>query len=426
MTEENKAITEDDLEEKIKKLSAKLKDIETRYTNLQQQVENISTNVEDLSNKLAEITNNFSDSENKINTTLQQFNNTIAEYNNRLNSLETQADTYKTNTETKIEELDTRIEEWMGENTEYLDNSKESIEKLLTEVKEYIEDKETKTDELYETTTDNFTEKEEELARLIKQYQTDIDVSVNKIDKLNTEAINSNSKIKQIEADSVVFKETVDEYINNMQEAAKNISAQILMCKEKTDEAFKKNDDLTIQIEEQLQKATGISLFHTFQKRKEDLEKTQAWWLVGVIISTIALIIISLKVMGSLQHLPANTPIDWFKDVVLKFTLSMPILYLLYFFTDRYTKTRRLIEEYAFKSTISLALKPYFDLIKGLDGEEEEKDKNFLIAVIGNIFTTPTDKVFRTTEKQYTLDFSNYYKSIADIIKPVENKENNG
>ena len=64
-------------------------------------------------------------------------------------------------------------------------------------------------------------------------------------------------------------------------------------------------------------------------------------------------------------------------------------------------------------------------MIKGLNGEEEEKDKNFLIAIIGNIFTTPTDKVFRTTEKQYTLDFSNYYKSIADIIKPNKQQDEN-
>ncbi len=426
MTEENKAITEDDLQEKIKKLSAKLKDIETRYTNLQQQVENITTDIEDLSNKPEEIIDNFSDSENKINTALQQFNSTLNEYNNRLNSLETQADTYKANTEIKIEELDTRIEEWMDENTEYLENNKTDIEKLLASVQEYVNDKETKVDEYFECAKDYFTDKEDELARLIKQYQSDVEVSVNKIDKLNTEAINSNSKIKQIEADSTVFKETVDEYIENMQETTKDINKHLTDCQDKTDKVFKKNDDLTTQIEEQLQKATGISLFHTFQKRKEDLEGTQAWWLAGVIISTVALIIISFKVMGSLQHLPANTPIDWFKDVILKFTLSMPILYLLYFFTDRYTKTRRLIEEYAFKSTISLALKPYFDLIKGLDGEEEEKDKNFLIAVIGNIFTTPTDKVFRTTEKQYLLDFSNYYKSITDIIKPVEDKENKG
>ncbi len=423
MTEENKAITEDDLEKKIKELSEKLEEIETRYTNLHQQVENIANDVEDLNSKPEEINSNLSESENKINTTLQQLNNNLNDYNNRLNSLEAQADTYKTDTETKIEELDTRIEEWMGENTEYLENSKTDIENLLTGAQEYVKDKEAKVDDYFECAKDNFTDKEGELARLIKQYQSDIEVSVSKIDKLNTEAINSNSKIKQIEADSVVFKETVEEYIENMQETTKNINEHLTDCQDKTDKVFKKNDDLTNQIEEQLQKATGISLFHTFQKRKEDLEKTQAWWLVGVIVSTVALIIISLKIMGSLQYLPTNTPIDWFKDVILKFTLSMPILYLLYFFTDRYTKTRRLIEEYAFKSTISLALKPYFDLIKGLDGEEEEKDKNFLIAVIGNIFTTPTDKVFRTTEKQYMLDFSNYYKSIADIIKPVENKE---
>lgn len=209
-----------------------------------------------------------------------------------------------------------------------------------------------------------------------------------------------------------------------MQETTKDINKHLEDCQDKTDKAFKKNDDLTAQIKEQLQKATGISLFHTFQKRKEDLEKTQKGWLLGVIVSILTLIGISIWVMLSLQTIPTNTPIDWFNDVILKFTLSSPAIYMLCFFTDRYAKTRRLVEEYAFKSTISLALKPYFDLIKGLDGDEEEKDKNFLIAVIGNIFTTPTDKVFRTTEKQYTLDFSNYYKNIADIIKPVENKEN--
>lgn len=426
MTEENKAITEDDLEKNLEELSAKLKEIETRYTNLQQQVENIATDIEDLSNKPEEITNNFSDSKDKIDTTLQQFNNTLDEYNNRLNSLETQADAYKADTETKIEELDVRITEWMDENTEYLNDKKENIEKLLVEVEEYIEDKEAKTNELYENTTDNFADKEKELTSLIKHYESDIDVSVNKIDKLHTEAINSNSKIKQIEADSAVFKETVDEYIENMQETTKDINKHLADCQDKTDKVFKKNDDLTTQIEEQLQKAAGATLFHTFHERKKELEATQAGWLTGLILSISILIGISIWVMICLQHVPVDTPVDWFKDVVLKFALSSPAIYMLCFFTDRYAKTRRLIEEYAFKSTISLVLKPYFDLVKSLNGEEEEKDKNFLIAVIGNIFTTPTDKVFRTTEKQYMLDFSNYYKSITDIIKPVEDKENKG
>ena len=426
MTEEKNAITEDDIEEKIKKLFAKLEEIETRYTNLQQQVGDITTDVEDLSNKPDEITNNFSKSENKINDILQQFNNTLNDYNGRLSSLENQADTYKTDVETKIEELDVKIEECMGENTGYLNKQKENIETLLVDVEEYIEDKKVKTNELYETTTNNFADKEKELTSLIKHHESDVETSVNKIDKLHTEAINSNSKIKQIEADSTVFKETIDEYVENMQETTKNINKHLADCQDKTEQVFKKNDDLTMQIEEQLQKAAGATLFHSFYERKKELEKTQAGWLTGLIISIIILIGISIWVMICLQNVPIDTPIDWFKDIVLKFALSSPAIYMLCFFTDRYAKTRRLIEEYAFKSTISLVLKPYFDLVKGLDGDEEEKDKNFLIAVIGNIFTTPTDKVFRTTEKQYMLDFSNYYKSITDTINPIDNKENKG
>ena len=66
---------------------------------------------------------------------------------------------------------------------------------------------------------------------------------------------------------------------------------------------------------------------------------------------------------------------------------------------------------------------PYYDLVQGLDDDTQEKDKDFLIAVIGNIFKTPTDKVFKTKEAQFDLDFSNYYKNIANVFAPNANRD---
>lgn len=417
-------MTEEKIEKKIEALLKNLEKIEIRYTNLQEQVNGLENNLEDICNKPEEIIEDFKQSNSQIQEEIKCTETSIEDLKNQLGILTSEAQTYKKDIENKITELDTKIEEWMDENTDYLDNKKNEIKNTLESAQEYVEEKQNNMDSIYDSTLEDFEDKKVELTKLVKEYESNADISTNKLDRLNTEAINSNSRIKQIEADSTVFKETIDEYIENMQESTKNINKHIADCQDKTAEIFEKNDRLTESIEEQLQKATGISLFHTFQKRKEDLEKTQNGWLAGIIVSILILIGISIWVMVALQHIPTNTPIDWFKDVILKFALSSPAIYMLCFFTDRYAKTRRLVEEYAFKSTISLALKPYFDLVKGLDGNEEEKDKNFLIAVIGSIFTTPTDKVFRTTEKQYTLDFSSYYKSISDIIKPKITEDN--
>lgn len=415
MTDENKNINIQDLENKLKELSQQLSGIEVRFTNLHEQVSKINDSISNIENKPNDILNSLNVSEDKIQ---EKFETLETKMNDTICELNTNTEDFKNNVDTKIDELDNRIVEWMDENTKYLEDKKTEIESLLNATNQYIQTKETETNGLYKNITEYFSSQKEELNKLINQHKTNASEVLTKLEKLNTDAMASNSSIKQIEADVKAFSDSVNKYITDMQESKKNINEDIGRFENVTDEICSKNEELTKQIEEQLQKATGASLFHTFQARKEDLEKTQYWWLGGIIVSTIILIYVSLKITGSLQHLPVGTPIDWFKDVFLKIALSTPVLYLLYFFTDRYTKTRRLVEEYAFKSTISLALKPYFDLIKGLNGEEEEKDKNFLIAVIGNIFTTPTDKVFRTTEKQYMLDFSNYYKSIADIINP--------
>ena len=112
---------------------------------------------------------------------------------------------------------------------------------------------------------------------------------------------------------------------------------------------------------------------------------------------------------------------DWITKILFKFLLPLPLVYLIVFVTDRYAKERRLLEEYAFKSTISLALKPYFKMVTNKDLTDDERE--FLIKSIENIFTTPTNKVYRTKECQNKIDISHLTEmTVSEAITQYEEK----
>lgn len=379
---------------------------------------------------LAELNEKQSDIENLINeintakeTFIKTINEQLSHYDEKFRKNNEAINTQKDNVEQSSSEL---VSKFAALTEKYEQEANTAIEKIQGKIEESTDLLNNEQDNFDKFLSDNRTDYDKqfkEIDSLISQYKASTTESLTSIKARLDESTNNSEKIKQIEAQVKVFKETVDEYVHNMDATTAETNKNTKKFSEETQSIIDTNKQLTEEIKEQLEKATGVSLFHMFQKRKEALEKNQKWWLLGIIASVILLIFFSWKIICSLPVVQ-NSTIDWFKDAIFKFTLSSPAIYLLYFFSDRYTKLRRLIEEYAFKSAISLALTPYFDLVKGLDDKTEEKDKDFLIAVIGNIFKTPTDKVFRTKESNYDLDFSSYYKNIANVFNPSTSEEN--
>lgn len=113
-----------------------------------------------------------------------------------------------------------------------------------------------------------------------------------------------------------------------------------------------------------------------------------------------------------------STEIDWYK-VIVKIGISLPLIYTVVFLSNRYTKERRLVEEYAFKSTISLALTPYADLVKKIEDEgSDSKYRDFIINSIDNIFSVPTDKAFGMNKtKETNIDIKNLNELLEVITK---------
>lgn len=392
----------------------------------------LKANLEEFSSLIENIVankNKFDETLTDIDTKEKSFNqnieNQLADYKNKFTDLETELENIKTSYADNFKILNTQYTEIIDKYENDVEAKLEVIREKISNTTDLLNNKQNEFNDFIANNKTNYEKQYEDLKTLVSQYKSSTTESLTSIKARLDEATENSEKIKQIESQAKVFKDNLDGYIQNMTSKTEEIEVKTQQYKSETDNIINTNKALTEEIKEQLQKATGVSLFHMFQQRKMALEKNQGWWLGGVIASIIALVCFSWWIISSLQSVPQNGNIDWFKDAIFKFTLSTPVIYLLYFLTDRYTKLRRLIEEYAFKSAISLALTPYFDLVKGLDDGTQEKDKDFLIAVIGNIFKTPTDKVFRTKEGQFDLDFSSYYKNIANVFIPSNSNDIN-
>ncbi len=419
---------EDNTNEEIQPtLEENLKQANSDATELIQELEVKKVEYNNLLQELTTAKEGINSSLTEVNTVHQNFlndiNKQLEEYSQKFTTINSDIENLKTSSEETITTLEAQFNNLVEKYTSTADTKMAEMSSKVDEMSDKLDEENTEFDKFLKDNKADYEQQYEKIKTLVSQYQASTTESLTSIKARLDEATTNAEKIKQIEAQSKVFKDTLDEYIKNMTSKTEEIESKTKQYSDDTQAIINTNKELTDEIKEQLQKATGESLFHMFQQRKTDLEKNQWKWLLGIIFAIAILIGFSIWIIHSLPTVSQNNNIDWFKDAIFKFTLSTPVIYLLYFLTDRYTKLRRLIEEYAFKSAISLALTPYFELVQGLDDETQEKDKDFLIAVIGNIFKTPTDKVFKTKETQFDLDFSSYYKNIANVFVPNANKD---
>lgn len=219
-----------------------------------------------------------------------------------------------------------------------------------------------------------------------------------------------NLSVAEISAHEAKIKEffsQINEYRNVINAVEENAKNTIKVNTEKTNTLIATLTSLEDQIKEQLQKATGVSLFHSFGTRQGLLKTSAKNWLYTLIILVIVALVLPIYVIST------TTAID--TAFFLKLSMSLPLIYAFTFCTLQYSRERKLEEEYAFKSNISISLVPYKELVEKLvDGgrpEEKQKYTEFIIDSISKIFTSPTERIFDHESKQKG--------SNTDIIKQV-------
>ena len=224
------------------------------------------------------------------------------------------------------------------------------------------------------------------------------------------------ASVNAIEPKIKAFYELVDDYRAKILAATQDAEETVKDNKASTAELIATLKHLEDQIKDQILRATGHSLFHSFQTRQDTLVKSKEFWVKAIAVCVILAIGLPVFVI-----LTSST-----HDFIffLKISMSIPIIYALSFCTLQYSRERKLEEEYAFKASISISLEPYKDLVSKLidptQQTEREKFATFIIESVSKVFTSPTDKVFDAGEKKHGFLRRRDLKDLTEIVKTLK------
>ncbi len=175
-------------------------------------------------------------------------------------------------------------------------------------------------------------------------------------------------------------------------------------------------NELEGRIKESIERATGYTLFHSFQKRQIDLAKSKRFWGIALACAVGVSLIVSGIFIYSLRFIQTYNAAFY-----LKLSISLPIIYAIAFCSVQYGRERRLEEEYAFKSTISISLDPYQKLVAQLvdrsKPEELAKYTAFVIDSVNRVFTSPTERIFDESSGEKNSP-EKIIKAVGTVVEP--------
>lgn len=176
-------------------------------------------------------------------------------------------------------------------------------------------------------------------------------------------------------------------------------------------------NELEGRIRESIERATGYTLFHSFQKRQMDLAKSKKFWGIALACAVGVSLIASGAFIYSLRFVQVYNAAFY-----LKLSISLPIIYAIAFCSLQYARERRLEEEYAFKSSISISLDPYQKLVAQLidrnKPEELSKYTAFVIDSVNRVFTSPTERIFEDNSGDKN-SAERIIKAMGDVVEPI-------
>lgn len=204
------------------------------------------------------------------------------------------------------------------------------------------------------------------------------------------------------------------EVITTLQKVAAEQNGVISELATKTKDLVGRNSELADKVSDLLQKAAAGRLFQSFNIRKIEHTAGSRFWMWMVLGSAV---ILTTMAFGLAWMVHTKGIVSY--EFLIKLSVSFPIIYWLVFSTRQYTKAKRLEEEYAFKSAISLSLEAYRDLIKRESGETTKAEViPFITDAVNKIFSSPSQAIAEQPHKEDT----DVAESLIDKVLKLANK----
>ncbi|ATU08789.1 coiled-coil domain-containing protein [Methanohalophilus portucalensis] len=222
----------------------------------------------------------------------------------------------------------------------------------------------------------------------------------------NTSKITSELESRHNRTESMV--DTISEFhesINNYKESLDD-------HENKTQELIENNKELESKITDLLSSAVGGALGKTFGERKSELKDSEIFWKNATFVA----ILILFGAAGAL-YFEILSGVDETATIISKISLLIPASAAVWFTASNYNRERKLLEEYAFKSSLSLSLDSYRKVLnEELDGDERVKIAEFLINSMEKIYSSPLENISKHSPKD-EIEISLFEKMMNSIGK---------
>ena len=287
-----------------------------------------------------------------------------------------------------------------------LNNESERLNTLMYEFsksKNDLDNKIIETNEFYNTikekaksATDNDS--------LILSCLSSSEANKNTIETLKTNIANSEQKIS----------DNIENYRKQFEEVIAKNTRSLSLIKE-AEELQKKILSQKDTVENLIGAAADGSLGSHFKERKEQIRDNVYIFLKIIIFSLLAT---CAWVWFVFKDFDSNSS-DWV-HFVINVLRTLPAWFLVWWLIDRYTKERKLQEEYAFKSAIAMTMREHSKLLKNTDsGDVDKRDSQqiMLLKALENIYRNPDTRQDKEKDNLTPKNLEAVLSKITDLIK---------
>lgn len=203
-----------------------------------------------------------------------------------------------------------------------------------------------------------------------------------------------------------------------------HLDTMLAELKEYDDKMKAKHDEYDKMIKGLHERATNASLSASYQEQKKDIYEIIKLWNGGFIACVSALIGVSIWTLGNINVLLTNMVDTNAFNVALfslidKFVISLPIIWLAVFCSNRRKEAARLYQEYAHKVAVTSSYASYKDQIQNLNEENQELLIKLMSSAIDIISKNPSDFMDKTQNNK-TIGIDSLIKNFKELPQELK------
>lgn len=253
------------------------------------------------------------------------------------------------------------------------DKKVNSISKFEKQIENISNKADTHLEELQQSKSST-EEKIREIERNIESYKIDLEEILDRSENLFIEIETKHDEVldKSDNVDELEIR--LDDGIQELENITDNIDKQL-----------ERSGSLQDDVDDLLSGTIGATLGTNFKERKQELEKSARNWAIATLVSVGILIAAAWLIF---QDITGDVNLG--VSTLSKIALILPVSVAVVFTARNYSRERKLLEEYAFKTTMSLSLDGFREvLVKQMPEEEDETISDFLTTSMLEIYTNP-------------------------------------